>query len=124
MYPREALNTLLKKGAVKNSDFNVNVEMQEAKLKVDDRLEVLEAEAEDTKITSYAKLNSIEEIKTWLFTNKTPVPISIATNDLTLDENNIIEIPATYPNSGHAMLVIGYNETGFIVQNSWRYRMG
>lgn len=119
MYPREALNTLLKKGAVLNEDFNINVEMQEAKLKVEDKLDILESEAEDCKITAYARLNSIEEIKSWLFTKETPVPISIATDNLVIDSNNIIQIPETYPNSGHMMLVIGYNEIGFIVQNSW-----
>lgn len=119
MYPREALNTLLKKGAVKNEDFNVNVEMQEAKIKVDNKLDLLEQEAEDCKITAYAKLNSINEIKSWIFSKETPVPVSIATDNLIIDDNNIIQIPEKYPNSGHMMLVIGYNETGFIVQNSW-----
>lgn len=119
MYPREALNTLLKKGAVKNEDFNVNVEMQEAKTKVEDKLCTLEEKAEKHKILSYARLNSITEIKTWLFTNKTPVPIAIATDNLTLDSNNVIQVPKIYPKSGHAMLIIGYNEVGFIVQNSW-----
>lgn len=119
MYPREALNTLLKKGAVKNDIFNVNVEMEEAKIKVNNKLDLLEAEAEDTKIKAYARLNSINEIKSWLYTKQTPVPVSIATDNLIINKDNIIEIPKTYPNSGHMMLIIGYNELGFIVQNSW-----
>lgn len=119
MYPREALKTLQKMGVVKNDDFPYNIEMVEAKTKVDENLTLLEAQADDYKITAYAKLNSINEIKSWLYTKNTPVPVSIATDNLTIDDNNIIQIPSKYPNSGHMMLIIGWNETGFIVQNSW-----
>ena len=124
MYPREALKTLQKMGAVTQEEFPYNIEMTEAKTKVDENLTLLEAEADDFKISAYAKLNSINEIKSWLFTKNIPVPVSIATEDLKLDENNIIQIPTAYPNSGHMMLIIGWNETGFIVQNSWGSEWG
>jgi len=124
MYPREALSTLLKKGAVLNKDFNVNIEMSAAKKKVDDNIDVLEIKAEDTKIESYARMSTINEIKTWLYTKNIPVPIAIATDNLVIDSNNIIQIPDVYPNSGHAILIIGWNETGFIIQNSWGTNWG
>ena len=119
MYPREALSTLLKQGAVRQEDFPVNIEMQEAKNLVFKDLEKLSVEAEDTKINAYARLYTIQEIKSWLYTKHIPVPISIATERLELDENNIIQIPDRYPNFGHMMLVIGWDECGLIVQNSW-----
>lgn len=119
MYPREALNTLLKKGAVQNKDFDYNIEIPEAKSLVEKQLDTLEGLAKNVKITAYARLSSIEEIKSWIYVHNTAVPISIATTNLSLDKNNIIQIPSQYPNAGHAILVIGWNETGLIIQNSW-----
>lgn len=119
MYPREALKTLQKVGDVKEEDFPFNEEMQEIKHKVDNNKDLLEVEAEDNKISAYARLYSINEIKSWLYTKEIAVPIAIATEKLELDEDNIIQIPKEYPNYGHEMLIIGWDEYGFIVQNSW-----
>lgn len=119
MYPREALKTIHNLGAVENQDFNVNIEMPKAKQKVDDNLIALEAFADDYKIQSYARLYSENEIKSWLYTKQTPIPIAIATENLKLDEHNIVQVPEYYPNSGHMMLLIGWNEIGYIIQNSW-----
>lgn len=124
MYPREALNTLLKKGAVKKDDFDYNIEMNNAKILVDKNIDKLEALADDYRITSYARLYTEKEIKSWLFVHKIGVPIAIATGDINLDKNNIIQIPAVYPNAGHAMLIVGWNDSGFIVQNSWGKNWG
>ena len=115
---REALKTVTNLGAVENKDFNVNVEMNEAKSKVDEKLFMLEALAENTKIKSYARLNSVDEIKAWICKRLTPVPACILVSDLKLDKNYIVQIP-TKTNGGHAILIIGWNETGFIIQNSW-----
>jgi len=124
MYPREALNTLLKKGAVKKEDFDYNIEMDDAKKLVDKNINKLEAFADDYHITSYARLYSEKEIKSWIFAHNISVPIAIETEDLILDKDNIIQIPNEYPNSGHAMLIVGWNELGFIVQNSWGKNWG
>lgn len=119
---REALKTVKNLGAVKNKDFNVNVEMQEAKSKVDEKLFMLEALADNYKITSYARLNSADEIKTWMILHNTPVPICILVKDMKLDKNNIIQIPETTV-GGHAILITGWNSSGFVIQNSWRKRL-
>lgn len=124
MYPREALKTLLNMGSVKQEDFPYNIEMTEAKTKVDNNLPLLEVQAEDFKITAYARLYTENEIKSWLYTKQIPIPFSIATDSLDLDENNIIQIPKVYPNCGHMMLIIGWNESGFIIQNSWGSEWG
>lgn len=124
MYPREALSTLLNKGAVYNEDFDYNIEIPEAKEKVERNLFKLEALAEDVKISGYVRMNTVEEIKYWLYREKIPVLIAIQTINLKVYQNNIIEIPKVYPNSGHALMVVGWNETGFIVQNSWGTNFG
>ena len=119
MYPRDALKTLQKIGDVKEEDFPYNEEMQEIKHKVDNSFSLLEAQADDYKISAYARLESINEIKSWLYTKGIAVPVAIPTEKLELDENNIILIPKVYPNYGHELLIIGWDECGFIVQNSW-----
>lgn len=124
MYPREALKTLANKGAILNTILPQNVEIPEAKAIVDSKLSEYEVLAKGREILAYAKLNNEAEIKNWLFTKNTAVPISIATTKIELDANNIILIPDKYPDSGHMMLIIGWNKFGFIVQNSWRKSLG
>ena len=124
MYTREALKTLLNLGAVKNEDFNYYIEMKEAKTKVDENLMLLEVLAEDCKIDAYARLTTENEIKSWIYTKQIPVPVCIATDNLQINKDNIIKIPSVYPMSGHAMLALGWNELGFIVQNSWGKEWG
>ena len=97
MYMREALKTLQQEGSVENKDFNYNLEMIEAKTKVDENLTLLEALAEDYKIQSYARLFSDEEIKSWIYTKQVPVPISIGTDNIILDENYVIQLPTDKP---------------------------
>ena len=117
---REALKTLQQLGSVENKDFDYNIEMIEAKKKVDENLALLEALAGDYKIDSYARLYSDNEIKSWIYLKHAPVPISIGTDNIILDQNNVIQLPTDKPTCGHAMLILGWNELGYIVQNSWR----
>ena len=119
MYMREAIKTLQQQGSVENKDFDYNIEMKEAKYRVEENLSLLETLAAEHKVESYARLYSDQEIKSWIFTKHCPVPMSIATDNIKLDSNNIIQIPTAKPYCGHAMLIIGWNEFGFIVQNSW-----
>ena len=125
MYPREALKTLQKMGAVKEEDFALNIEMQEAKRAVDKELSKLKALARDFKIESYARLYSANEIKQWIFLHKTAVPVCILTEELDLSGDNILYLPENqYDTTGHMMAIIGWNELGFIVQNSWGKEWG
>lgn len=123
MYPREALKTLQKMGDVKEEKFPYNEEMQNIKFKVESKLDTLDVPSL-YRISAYARLYSIDEIKSWLYMKEIGVPVAIATEHLELDENNIIQIPKVYPNYGHEMLIIGWNELGFIVQNSWGENWG
>lgn len=128
MIPREALKTIQKVGAVKFKNFPYNIEMQRGKVVVDNNLTVLTNYANEFKIHSYAKLSTIQEIKEFLYTVKLPVPFAINTyNGMDIDENNIIKIP-DFENEectgGHMMLILGWNEKGFILQNSWGIEWG
>lgn len=120
MCVRDALKTLNKVGGVLQQDFPYNVEMSKAKTLVDDRLEDLKLFASQYKIDSYVRLYSEDEIKQFIYNNKRPVPFSIKTEYLALDKDNVIKVPEDFTNAtGHMMLILGWNEKGFIIQNSW-----
>ena len=124
MYPREALKTLQKLGAVKQQDFPYNVEMEKAKKIVDNELDRLTELAKQFKIKSYVRLFTENEIKQFLLNTNCPIPISIFTKNMEL-EDGILQIPDSYANlGGHMILIIGWNETGFIIQNSWGEEWG
>lgn len=119
MYPREAIKTLKNIGDVENQYFNHNKEMNEIKQLVDKNIKELKPIAEPYKISSYARIYTIEDIKNCIIKD-TPVPISIPVyGDIELDENNIIQITNKSISGYHMILIYGWNEYGFLIQNSW-----
>ena len=124
MYPREALKTLNKIGDVNHNTFPDNIEMKEAKDLVDKKFRAIYDYAARYKIDAYAKLNDVVQIKTFLYNNKVAIPISIPTADMKVDKTNTLIIPKEYPKSNHMILIVGWNEDGFIIQNSWGEKWG
>lgn len=119
MYPREALKTLQKVGDVPYKNFEHNKEMKEIKDLVDNEIDKLKPIAENYKINSYARIYTEEEIKKCLL-QSTPVPVSIPVyNDLAYDNTFIIKEPEGKLQGYHMILICGYNEKGYIFQNSW-----
>lgn len=94
--------------------------MTEAKELVDKNIDVLEAEAEDYKIKSYVRLYTINEIKEWIHKGMY-VPLSIKTNNLKLDENNIIQLEENATSRSHDASLSDGMKLGLLIQNSWRY---
>ena len=118
MYPREAIKTLHKIGNVEEDKFSHNKELPEIKKLVDEHIEHLKPLAEEYKIDSYARIYTIDEIKECLY-NNCPVPISIPVkNNLKVDENNIIKNEGQIEGY-HMVILYGWNEKGFLLQNSW-----
>ena len=119
MYPRDALKTLQKIGNVKHSIFPYNMEIPEIKYRVDTEMPKLKCLAKDFKIKSYARIYTINEIKKCLI-NDCPVPISIPVyNNLSLNKDNIINLPSGDNEGYHMVILYGWNEQGFMLQNSW-----
>ena len=119
MYPRQALKTLKNVGDVEYKDFEHNKEMMEIKELVDKNIEILKSLAIDYKIESYARIETENEIKNCLMQD-TLVPISIPVyTDIELDDNNIIQITNNQISGYHMLLIYGWNELGYLVQNSW-----
>lgn len=120
MYPRQALKTLLHIGDVPKQEFDHNKEMPEIKQLVDKNLDKLTSIASNYKIDSYSRIYTIQEIKKCIY-NDIAVPISIPVyNDLAYNDITFkIKMPSGNIEGYHAILIYGYNEDGWLIQNSW-----
>ena len=120
MYPRQALKTLLHIGDVPKQEFDHNKEMPEIKQLVDENLDKLTSIASNYKIDSYSRIYTIQEIKKCIY-NDIAVPISIPVyNDLAYNDITFkIKMPSGNIEGYHAILIYGYNEDGWLIQNSW-----
>lgn len=120
MYPRQALKTLLHIGDVPKQEFDHNKEMPEIKQLVDKNLDKLTSIASNYKIDSYSRIYTIQEIKKCIY-NDITVPISIPVyNDLAYNDITFkIKMPSGNIEGYHAILIYGYNEDGWLIQNSW-----
>lgn len=120
MYPRQALKTLLNVGDVPKQDFDHNKEMPEIKEIVDKNISKLSLIAQNYRIDSYSRIYTEQEIKKCIY-NDIAVPISIPVyNDL--DYNPIsfkVKMPIGNVEGYHAVIIYGYNEDGWLIQNSW-----
>jgi len=93
--------------------------MNEAKEIVDKNLSILEPKAQEFKIQNYVRLYNINEIKEWIYKGMY-VPLSIKTNNLILDENNIIQLEDNATSRSYdASLSVGM-KLGLLIENSWR----
>lgn len=120
MYPREAMKTLLNIGNVPKENFSHNKEMPEIKKLVDSNFNKLKYLAKKYKIHSYARIYTNNEIKRILY-NDVTVPISIPIyNNMQYDKSSfIVKEPLGKCEGYHMILLVGWNEKGFILQNSW-----
>ena len=117
----DALRTIHKIGFVEERELKGNYEMDKAKEVVDYYLST--NPTINNKVMGYACLHNIQEIKQAIYTTGLPIVLSIATNGMWIDENNIIIIPDE-ATGGHQMVCYGWNETGLLLQNSWGESFG
>lgn len=134
MYPREALDTLLKFGIPGADDFNVTGTYEECRAAVEARLPEVDRLAAPQKILSYVRCWDLSQIQGMLYHRKTPVLLaSVITktfmwftraDGIVRDETaNHFEETSLYNLGGHAMVIVGWKHIGerlyWIVQNSW-----
>lgn len=117
MYVRQALKQLNHCGDCEVEDFPYNEVYPQVKARIDKDKERLAKLAKDFKIVNYFRCYTKEEVQRALL-NQGAVVISITlyssfTGDCPLptaeDEKR----------GGHAMCVVGWDKTGWIIQNSW-----
>jgi hypothetical protein len=128
MYPREALNGLVKYGVVTNDLFPYNLTYPQVKQKLLPIMPSLIEQAKPYRISSYFRINTIDELKSALMnvgpvTGCFPIWESIYTvNSL----NTIIPMPPKMDTPTnkflgyHEMTVVGWRSDGnLIILNSW-----
>jgi len=120
MYIREALNNMCKYGNVFKEDFKENKEVPEAIDLFEERFDSLKEKAYPNRFSTYFRLNSIEDIKYALY-NYGPVVFGMTWRDgISVDKNGIMQVDEKAKKSGgHCMLIYGWNEKGWLIQNSW-----
>lgn len=120
MYIRDALKAVQKFGDAQNSAFNVNIEVPEAIAKFEENFNILKDDAYHFRIAYYARLLDADNIKRALLTNG-PVVFSINTyNDLHVKDGVLLSNrKSKEKRGGHCMFIYGWNEQGWLIQNSW-----
>lgn len=111
MYGRDVMNILKNIGCCSEEAYPY--ERLELASEIDQKYYV---EASNYKIKSYARVNTIDTLKRALITNGPcyiSFPVYNYTNKMWKQHKGEKKL------GGHAMTVVGYDKTGFIVRNSW-----
>ena len=123
MYIRDALQTIRKYGDVPLSAMTGNNEYESAIDNVNKNIDSLKDEAYPHRISSYMKLNGEADIKTALM-KYGYVLVSMPWH---VDANLVDGVYTHKSNSimgYHAVFIYGWNERGWLVQNSWGENWG
>lgn len=119
MHLRDGLKVIQKYGDVKYSVLPGNSIMNIARNKVIERFDELKEKAYPHRISAYYKINSLDELKYALY-HYGPVPGAMKyykKGKIASDGTYSYDTNNTYGN--HAVLIVGWTEDGFIIQNSW-----
>lgn len=120
---RDALNTLLKYGNVYESDCEGNHDYNEAMAHVGINTERLKKLAHPHRISSYFKIRSADELKTALMKCGVVV-VSMNTYDSAKLVNDVYTYDTAKDHGRHCVFIYGWDERGWLVQNSWGYQYG
>ena len=125
MYTRDAVRTVAKYGDVPNEYFPVNIEVPDAIEKFEAEVDKIEPIGYHFKFAQYFKLKDELAIKTSIMENG-PVIFSMYWFDDIKVKNGVMqtECVKTKKTGGHCMVIYGWNETGWKVQNSWGANWG
>ena len=119
MVIRDALKTVRKYGDCYYVDCPGNHNTADAMKNVNEKAEEYRDLAYPHRIGSYYRVRTPEEIKTALM-NHGPVVVSMTCKKGAYISNDIYRYPQNAKDSGvHCVLIVGWNENGWIVQNSW-----
>lgn len=125
MNTRSALKNLRKYGDCKKNNFRENIEVPEAIDLYNKRKDNLAERAYLFRISSYAKVNDIETAKKSLVAGNPVVMAMTWYNDMkVVDDVLTSEFEKVDNAGGHCLLIYGYDERGWKVQNSWGKQWG
>lgn len=120
---RDGLNTLLKYGNVFNGDCEGNNDYVDAMNRVSKEADHLKELAYPHRISAYFKINNADELKTALMKH------GVVVVSMNVDDNHrLVNDVYTYNDKNdyevHCVFIYGWNEKGWLVQNSWGYLYG
>ena len=119
MVIRDALKTVQKYGDCYYSDCPGNHNTADAMKSINEKVEEYRDLAYPHRIGSYYRVRTSEEIKTALM-NHGPVVVSMTCKENAYIADDTYCYPQNAKNSGrHCVLIVGWNEKGWIIQNSW-----
>lgn len=124
MYIRNALNTLRKQGDCPVDVLPGNSEYKDAIKNVEARMDSALEAAYPHRISSYFRLNSVAEIKTALM-EYGPVVVSMPWGPtMSLNRDYVISNLSGEVTGYHCVILYGWNEHGWLMQNSWGITWG
>ena len=118
MYIRNALKTLREVGDCPLADLRGNQKCPEAMKTVEAKLEELKDKAYPHRISTYAKVNTVDEIKQALVDFGYVVISMPWYKDYKL-KNGVYTYTKDKDHGYHCMVIYGWNENGWLVHNSW-----
>ena len=125
MYLRDALKTMTKFGDVPYEYFPDNVEVPYAIELFEQRLDEIEPLGYNFKFKAYYKLEVEKDIKTHLLSGNPVVMAMPWYDDIKIVDGVMVTNQVkTNKTGGHCMVIVGWDETGWIVQNSWGSKWG
>ena len=123
MYTREAIAATCKYGDISEVLFPYNEEPPEIIEKFDETSERLFELGQPNRFTSYYRLYTENEIKTSLMKNG-PVIFAMQWYGDIKVINGVVTTSQKSDGGGHCMIIYGWNEKGWKIQNSWGTRWG
>lgn len=120
MRTRDAVNTVVTYGDVPNAYFPVNVEVPYAIEKFENEVDNIHEAGYHFRFAEYFKLKDEMAIKTSIMENG-PAIFSMYWFDDIKVKNGVMHTSCvkSTKTSGHCMVIYGWNEIGWKVQNSW-----
>ena len=115
---RDALKTIQKYGDTFVSDCAGNHNYEIAHKKVSENFEELKALAYPHRISEYFKISNADELKTALMKYGVVV-VSMNTYDGSKLVDDVYTYDSTKEHGRHCVFIYGWNEKGWLVQNSW-----
>lgn len=118
MITREAIAQVCREGDVYYYDFPYNEEVPRIYALLDQKKTDLAACARPFSFKTYFALKGEKEIKTAIWNNG-PVIIAVDWYKDMRVCNGVVESSFKEKQGGHCMIIYGWNEKGWLIQNSW-----
>jgi C1A family cysteine protease len=118
MNTRKTIANFCTDGTPLASDFPLHCEVPDIIEAVEKAKDKLDEKAQQFRFTSYVSVSTVEEMKTALMDGN-PIIAAVKWYDDIKVKNGIIYSEQTDTGGGHAIVIYGWDENGWKIQNSW-----